>query len=67
MSAPVPLANFDWEPASWRRLRATQQPEWPDVTELQRAVDELRHLPPLVFAGEARTLRDALARVSAVR
>ncbi len=64
MSAPVPLGNFDWEPASWRRLRAAQQPEWPDLAALERAVDELRRMPPLVFAGEARTLQESLARVS---
>src|SRR3989440_379040 len=64
MSAPVQLGNFDWEPASWRRLRAAQQPEWPDLAAVEQAVDELRRMPPLVFAGEARSLKAALARVS---
>src|SRR4051812_37585741 len=64
MSAPVPLGNFDWEPASWRRLRAAQQPEWPDPAAVEQAVDELRRMPPLVFAGEARSLKAGLARVS---
>jgi 3-deoxy-7-phosphoheptulonate synthase len=65
MSAPVPLGNFDWEPASWRRLPAAQQPAWPDTGALQQVEDELRRMPPLVFAGEARSLKDALASVSA--
>src|SRR5262245_13317926 len=65
MSAPVPLGNFDWEPASWRRLSAAQQPAWPDAGALQQVEDELRRMPPLVFAGEARSLKDALANVSA--
>ncbi len=64
MTAPVPLGNFDWEPASWRRRSAAQQPEWPDVAALEQAVDELRRMPPLVFAGEARSLSSSLARVS---
>jgi 3-deoxy-7-phosphoheptulonate synthase len=64
MTAPIPLANFDWEPASWRRFPAAQQPEWPDAAALERAVDELRRMPPLVFAGEARSLQEGLARVS---
>ena len=64
MSAPVPLGNFDWEPASWRRRAAAQQPEWPDTAALEQAVDELRRMPPLVFAGEARSLSASLATVS---
>ncbi len=63
-SAAVPLGNFDWEPASWRRHPAAQQPQWPDAAALEQALDELRHMPPLVFAGEARSLKSALARVS---
>jgi 3-deoxy-7-phosphoheptulonate synthase len=63
MSAPVPLGNFDWEPASWRRRAAAQQPEWPDTGAVEQVVDELRRMPPLVFAGEARSLSASLARV----
>jgi 3-deoxy-7-phosphoheptulonate synthase len=51
-----------WTPSSWQDLPALQQPEWPDVAELSAVVEELRKLPPLVFAGEARTLKDALGR-----
>jgi 3-deoxy-7-phosphoheptulonate synthase len=39
-----------------------QLPEWPDVQALEAAHAEIRSLPPLVFAGEARTLKDCLAR-----
>jgi len=63
MSAPVPLGNFDWEPASWRRHAAAQQPEWPDTGAVEQVVDELRRQPPLVFAGEARSLKASLAKV----
>jgi 3-deoxy-7-phosphoheptulonate synthase len=44
-------------------LPASQQPEWPEV-ELKDALDEVAGLPPLVFAGEARTLRESLEKVS---
>ncbi len=64
MTAPQSLPNLDWEPTSWRRLPAAQQPVWPDPAALDGALDELRALPPLVFAGEARSLRQQLARVS---
>ena len=64
MTAPVPLGNFDWEPASWRRRAISHQPEWPDAAALEQATDELRRMPPLVFAGEARSLSSSLARVS---
>jgi 3-deoxy-7-phosphoheptulonate synthase len=64
MTAPVPLGNFGWEPTSWRSRAAAHQPEWPDPVELQQVLDELRGLPPLVFAGEARSLRESLAAVS---
>ena len=64
MTAPQSLPNLDWEPTSWHRYPAAQQPTWPDADALAAAFAELRTLPPLVFAGEARTLRQGLARVS---
>lgn len=45
-------------------MTAAQQPEWPDERELKSALEELAALPPLVFAGEARSLRSALASVA---
>jgi 3-deoxy-7-phosphoheptulonate synthase len=50
----------DWSPQSWRDHPAAQQPDWPDAAALERALDELRAVPPLVFAGEARNLTHAL-------
>ena len=40
-----------------------QQPDWPDQAALDRAVKQLAGLPPLVFAGEARSLQADLAAV----
>jgi 3-deoxy-7-phosphoheptulonate synthase len=51
----------DWSPQSWRDRPAAQQPEWPDEASLDQALDELRAVPPLVFAGEARNLTASLA------
>ncbi len=48
----------------WPELPAHQQPPWPDPAELARAVDELRALPPLVFAGECDILLERLASAS---
>jgi 3-deoxy-7-phosphoheptulonate synthase len=53
-----------WTTASWRERDAAQAFEWPDVAALTRARDELATLPPLVFAGEARTLTKALGNVA---
>jgi 3-deoxy-7-phosphoheptulonate synthase len=50
-----------WTPDSWRSRPAEQQPEWPDPGALEAVLQELSRLPPLVFAGEARTLTDSLA------
>jgi len=53
-----------WHPASWRAHEATQVPTWPDGSVADEVRDELRKLPPLVFAGEARRLTRALGQVA---
>ena len=53
-----------WHPASWRDYEATQLPIWPDPAVADEVHAELRKLPPLVFAGEARRLTRALAQVA---
>jgi 3-deoxy-7-phosphoheptulonate synthase len=55
------LFGNEWTPDGWRARPAAQQPEWPDPDALDHALDEIRRLPPLVFAGEARNLTEALA------
>jgi 3-deoxy-7-phosphoheptulonate synthase len=54
-----------WSPDSWRTRDAAQQPEWPDAAVTEAVGAELRTLPPLVFAGEARTLIQSLGNVAA--
>jgi 3-deoxy-7-phosphoheptulonate synthase len=53
-----------WTPSSWRSKPILQQPDWPDKAELEAAEAKLSRFPPLVFAGEARRLKDHLARVA---
>ena len=54
----------NWTKSSWQALPAAQQPEWPDDAELQRALKQIESYPPLVFAGEARTLLASLGQVA---
>ncbi|HVM68775.1 MAG TPA: 3-deoxy-7-phosphoheptulonate synthase class II [Gaiellaceae bacterium] len=56
-----------WTPSSWREHPARHQPAWPDAVAAEQSVEQLKALPPLVFAGEARDLRAALADVAAGR
>jgi len=58
MAAPV------WSPSAWRQLEARHQPAWPDPAAVEHAFGQLAGMPPLVFAGEARALRDSLAHVA---
>src|SRR5689334_14019025 len=57
-------ADPGWSPASWRAHAAAQQPAWPDDAQLRAVLDALAQRPPLVFAGEVRTLTDELALVA---
>jgi 3-deoxy-7-phosphoheptulonate synthase len=50
-----------WTPASWRNHPIRQAPVYPDAAALEAAEARLRGYPPLVFAGEARRLKAALA------
>jgi 3-deoxy-7-phosphoheptulonate synthase len=54
-----------WTPSAWRDLPAGQQPEWPDPHALEQVLKNLSAQPPLVFAGEARSLQASLADVAA--
>jgi 3-deoxy-7-phosphoheptulonate synthase len=54
-----------WAPDSWRSFPIQQQPQWPDEADLDRALKQIAGYPPLVFAGEARSLQAGLAQVAA--
>jgi 3-deoxy-7-phosphoheptulonate synthase len=54
-----------WSPSSWHDLPYGQQPAWPDPGALEQALKQVASMPPLVFAGEARSLQSELAQVAA--
>ena len=53
-----------WTPDSWRQKPVSQMPAFPDVDALKAVEAQLAGFPPLVFAGEARKLIRALAKVA---
>src|SRR6516165_4692621 len=55
----------NWSPDSWRGLPIRQVPGYPNEAALARVEETLHRFPPLVFAGEARRLKDRLAAVAA--
>ena len=54
-------APRDWTPDSWRARPIRQVPAYPSPAELAEVEARLGKYPPLVFAGEARRLKEALA------
>jgi 3-deoxy-7-phosphoheptulonate synthase len=50
-----------WTPETWRTRPIRQVPAYPDPAKLAEMEKRLRGYPPLVFAGEARRLKAALA------
>ena len=53
-----------WQNNSWRKYRAKHIPEYPDKHGLKIVEETLKGFPPLVFAGEVRSLRKALSEVA---
>ncbi len=53
-----------WTPDSWRSRPIRQVPAYPDLAKLAAVEEKLRRYPPLVFAGEVRRLKAALARAA---
>ncbi|MEO1567885.1 MAG: 3-deoxy-7-phosphoheptulonate synthase class II [Pseudomonadota bacterium] len=57
---------MNWTPSDWRDLPAKHIPEdYPDAAALEAVETRLKSYPPLVFAGEARTLKARLGDVAA--
>ena len=59
------MADPRWSPDSWRARPIEQAPAYPDLKALGDVERQLAGFPPLVFAGEARKLKKALAKVAA--
>ncbi|MEP2781985.1 MAG: 3-deoxy-7-phosphoheptulonate synthase class II [Pseudoruegeria sp.] len=54
----------DWVKSGWRNKPRIQMPEYTDQAALNAVEAQLAKYPPLVFAGETRKLKSALADVS---
>jgi 3-deoxy-7-phosphoheptulonate synthase len=53
-----------WSRSGWRARPAQQLPEYPDAEKLAAVEAKLASYPPLVFAGEARSLTQRLGAVA---
>ncbi len=51
-----------WTKSGWKNYTALQQPQWPDQQKVDSVLADLSQLPPLVFAGEIRSLKQQLAK-----
>jgi 3-deoxy-7-phosphoheptulonate synthase len=58
-------AESRWSPQSWRSKPVEQAPVYADPRALAEVEKQLAGFPPLVFAGEARKLKRALAKAAA--
>lgn len=54
----------NWTPRSWRSKPVRQVPNYPDSQKVLAVEKQLHRYPPLVFAGEARELKQELADVA---
>ncbi|CZE48966.1 class II 3-deoxy-7-phosphoheptulonate synthase [Campylobacter geochelonis] len=51
-----------WNRDSWRKYNIKQQPTYPNLSELNAVEEKLSTLPPLIFAGEVRNLKQELEK-----
>ncbi|KAK4783401.1 hypothetical protein SAY86_007775 [Trapa natans] len=62
VSKPAPpTPSGKWTLESWKLKKALQLPEYPNATELESVLKTIESFPPIVFAGEARSLEERLA------
>ncbi|SPJ28782.1 class II 3-deoxy-7-phosphoheptulonate synthase [Falsiruegeria mediterranea] len=50
----------EWQKQNWRTKPRVQMPDYTDAAALAAVESQLSNYPPLVFAGEARTLKQQL-------
>lgn len=53
-----------WAVDSWKAKKALQLPEYPDQVELESVLKTIESFPPIVFAGEARSLEEKLGEAA---
>lgn len=54
----------DWRLNSWKKFNAKHIPKYKDVKQLEATENTLKSFPPLVFAGEVRSLKKHLSEVN---
>ena len=54
--------KHEWTPDSWKKKKALHQPNYIDKKKFDLAIKKMKKLPPLVFAGEVRSLKNELAK-----
>ena len=52
-----------WSKNSWKNYEAKQMPSYSDKSKLNNVLDNLSSLPPLIFAGETRSLKSQIYQV----
>ena len=53
-----------WKKDSWKNFEALHIPKYEDSNQLNNVLNNLKGFPPLVFAGEVRSLRKSLGEVA---
>ncbi|KAK4798524.1 hypothetical protein SAY86_030850 [Trapa natans] len=65
VSKPAPpTPSGKWTTESWKLKKALQLPEYPNASELESVLKTIESFPPIVFAGEARSLEERLAEAA---
>ncbi|XWS68275.1 hypothetical protein CRYUN_Cryun04dG0076700 [Craigia yunnanensis] len=54
----------NWNLDSWKSKKALQLPDYPDQNDLDSVLQTLSTFPPIVFAGEARSLEEKLGQAA---
>jgi len=57
------MQNVNWTPSSWKTKPVKHLPIYKDKVALESVLKKISRYPPLVFAGEARSLEKQLAEV----
>lgn len=58
------MQNINWTPSSWKNKPVKHLPIYKDKEALESVLKKISRYPPLVFAGEARSLEKQLAEVA---
>ena len=54
-----------WEIDSWKNYSLKYNPTYSDEKKLIKVIEKLNSFPPLIFAGEVRTLKKKIIRCTA--